>query len=82
MSQNGWLPIESAPTNVSVLVFLPNWDHYGPGIFRAIHVDMGTGKRWHTTGWSIGRDLPRDDQPTHWMPLPDPPVVEEAGRQE
>lgn len=71
-----WQPIETAPTNTSVLIFLPNWEHYGPAIYRAILVDMGTGRHWHTTGWAIGRDLEYPDvQPTHWQPLPDPPRV-------
>ena len=68
-----WQPIETAPTNESVLIFQPNWDHYGHGVYRAIHVDMGTGKRWMTTAWACGRDLGADAIPTHWMPLPAPP---------
>jgi hypothetical protein len=70
-----WQPIETAPTNVSILIFLPNWDHYGHGVYRAIHVDMGTGQRWHTTAYAMGRDLCSSMNPTHWMPLPDPPQV-------
>lgn len=68
-----WQPIETAPTNTSVLVFVPRAEHYGPGIYRAILVDMGTGRRWMTTGCHVGRDLGPDSQPTHWMPLPAPP---------
>jgi hypothetical protein len=70
-----WQPIETAPTNVSVLVFMPRWEHYGPGIYRAILVDMGTGKRWHSTAWACGRDVPPDEWPTHWQPLPAPPAA-------
>ncbi len=68
-----WQLIATAPTNVSVLVFIPNAEHYGPGIYRAIQVDMGTGRRWMTTAWACGRDCDRDAQPTHWMLLPEPP---------
>jgi hypothetical protein len=68
-----WQPIETAPLNESVLVYIPNTEHYGDGIWRAIHVDMRAVKRWQTTGWACGRDLPSDVQPTHWMPLPEPP---------
>lgn len=69
----GWQPIETAPTNVSILVFIPDLDHYGPGIYRAILVDMGTGRRWHATTVAMGRDLGPHDTPTHWRPLPTPP---------
>ena len=71
-----WQPIESAPINESVLVYLPNWDHYGPGIYRAMLVDMGTGRRWMTTAWASGRDLNADVQPTHWMSLPPRPEID------
>jgi hypothetical protein len=73
--QTQWQDIASAPTNISVLIFIPNWDHYGPGIYRAILVDMGGSKHWTTTAWSCGRDLRPDVQPTHWQPLPAPPEV-------
>lgn len=69
---SAWQPISTAPLNQSVLIFLPNWDHYGPAIYRAIHVDMGTGKHWHTTAWACGRDLV-DLEPIAWQPLPKPP---------
>ncbi len=68
-----WQPIESAPTNASVLVFIPNADHYGHGVYRAMQVDMGTGRRWMTSGLHIGRDCGAENQPTHWMPLPPEP---------
>ena len=70
----GWRTIESAPLNTSILVFIPNAEHYGEGIYRAIHVDMGTGKRWMTTGAHHGRDLGAGTQPTHWQPLPPLPA--------
>ncbi len=76
---DGWELIETAPTNASILVFIPNWEHYGAAIYRAIHVDMGTGKRWHGTAWAVGRDLGADAQPTHWRPLPPSPVEKAEG---
>lgn len=69
-----WRPIESAPTNESVLIFVEHMEHYGPGIYRAIQVDMGTGRRWMTTAAGCGRDLGQNGSPTHWRPLPAPPV--------
>jgi hypothetical protein len=68
-----WQPIESAPFNESVLIFIPSSEHYGPGIWRAIRVNMGTGIRWHATTIAMGRDLSGECLPTHWMPLPEPP---------
>jgi len=73
-----WQPIETAPINVSVLVFIPNAEHYGVGIYRAIHVDMGTGKRWHCTALHMGGDINPEYWPTHWMPLPEPPTEQAA----
>jgi hypothetical protein len=68
-----WQPIETAPENIAVLVYV-NWDRYG--IYRAILVNMGTGRHWHSSAWACGRDFPPGyPQPTHWMPLPDPPAV-------
>lgn len=74
MSGQGWQPIATAPTNASVLVFIPDAEHYGQGVYRAILVDMGSGPRWMTTGYAIGRGCAPEAQPTHWMPLPAAPV--------
>lgn len=68
-----WRPIETARKNESVLIFIPSAEHYGPGIYRGMLVDMGTGAHWSANAVSMGRDLGRDMQPTHWMPLPKPP---------
>lgn len=68
--QAAWLPIESAPTNTSILIWVQLADHYGPGIYRAFLVDMGTGKRWHCTALHMGRDISGEWLPTHWRPLP------------
>lgn len=54
-----WQPIETAPTNHKrVLLFVPP---YGA---TTGHFD----ERWHCH--SV---LNKEAQPTHWMPLPDPP---------
>ena len=68
-----WQPIETAPTNQAVLVFIPNAEHYGLGVYRAMLVDMGTGRRWMTTALHCGSDCRHGQNPTHWMPLPPPP---------
>jgi hypothetical protein len=69
-----WRPIETAPFNRSILIFIPHSQHYGPGVWKAIYVDMGSGKRWTSTGLHVGRDLGVGYEPTHWMPLPEPPL--------
>ena len=69
----GWQPIETAPTNRAVLIRLPGLDYYGnDGVYAGMLVDMGTGKRWITFGWAIGRDV-GSDWPDVWQPLPAPP---------
>ena len=68
-----WQPIETAPTNESVLIFIPNTEHYGEGIYRGLQVDFGTGKRWSVSGLHMGRDCGPDYLPTHWQPLPAAP---------
>jgi hypothetical protein len=68
-----WHPADSAPFNKAVLAFVPHLEHYGPGIYRAIRVNMGTGIRWQSNCWAMGRDFTADTQPTHWCPLPEPP---------
>lgn len=64
-----WRPIATAPQDISVLIYVPGYEHYGPGILRAICV---RGERWHTTCWAAGRDL-QGYEPTHWTALPAPP---------
>jgi hypothetical protein len=80
---NEWRDIATAPTNESVLIFVPNMEHYGHGIYRALHVDMGTRRHWQVTAIGMGRNLaPMGLHPTHWMPLPDPPSDPTVTKQE
>lgn len=69
-----WRPIAEAPTNTSIQIYLPLFEHYGPGIYRAILVDVGTGRRWHVTTVAMGSDLHHTDWPKWWRPLPSPPA--------
>lgn len=72
--EDRWQPIEAAPTNRAILVHVPNTDYYGnDGVYAAMQVDMGTGKRWMTFGWAIGRDLGEENTPDGWMPIPAAP---------
>ena len=68
-----WQPISTAPKNESVLIFIPNAEHYGPGVYRGMLVDMGTGPHWSANGLHMGKDCGTHYAPTHWMPLPAPP---------
>lgn len=75
-----WQPIDTAPVNQSVLVYIPSpvAEHYGPGIYRAILVDTRPDFRapyWTTTALNCGSDVASNQEPTHWMPLPDLPSL-------
>lgn len=75
-----WQPIETAPVNQSVLVYIPKTEHYGDGIYRAIRPNFGTLRPWQTTGLHVGRDCDDFYQPTHWMPLPPSPAQQGGGQ--
>jgi len=66
-----WQPIETAPQDASVLIYIPNAEHYGEGIYRAILSSEFGG--WTTFGLHVGRAVGSIYQPTHWMPLPEAP---------
>jgi hypothetical protein len=66
-----WHPIETAPTNKAILIHVPNLDYYGnDGVYAGMLVDMGTGRRWMTFGWAIGRDLGEENVPVAWREIP------------
>lgn len=65
-----WQPIETAPKDgteilvwMGARILLARWDaetyHKRP--------------RPHWSSFVMGRTWSRDNQPTHWVPLPDPP---------
>jgi hypothetical protein len=55
-----WQPIDTAPIGVQVLLYSPN----APGRF-----DVGIKHE----GWKSFEPYGPYTQPTHWMPLPEPP---------
>ena len=65
--KNEWQPIETAPTDTEILVFM-----YGE-IYQARFDRWG---RWAfpmANYHGCGCCAVDDDSPSHWMPMPDPP---------
>ena len=71
----GWQPIETAPKDRAVLLYCPDI-----GVVRGMWNSCEHAKN-PKPYWSIDREhlfgtrLVRLNQPTHWMPLPDPPIT-------
>lgn len=57
-----WLPIKTAPPRVDVDIWVD-----GTRVPDACFLD-GVWKRWSEAGY-----VPVGAEPTHWMPLPEPP---------
>ena len=65
---NEWQPIETSPRNhTRILLFVPP---YGS---TTGHWDCLFGD----DGWNMHAVLNKSAEPTHWMPLPDPPKESE-----
>jgi hypothetical protein len=70
-----WQPIETAPRDDTIDVLLYEEGEYKPVYigFYAETKDRG-GKKVYIF-WDIGSE-PWKREPTHWMPLPEPPTAE------
>lgn len=81
--QMQWQPIETAPKDGTlVLLFRPSaheWGRVAPGKWHANEHAASPRPFWD--GWlKIGaRSEWREWQPTHWMPLPAPPLTANTG---
>jgi hypothetical protein len=67
MAGGDWQPIETAPRETDVLLFVPR---------EAVsYVVAGLFNNGEEDGWSsaLREMMWLDHEPTHWMPLPDPP---------
>jgi len=65
-----WYPIETAPKSTPVLLWARGWS-----IELGIYFGNQRGEEgWHH--WEGSRKF--FSEPTHWMPLPDPPSAKEA----
>ena len=72
MMTSEWLPIETAPKDrdTRLLGFIPSYRE--PVQFIA----WGGGRWWDAGIWE---PLAKDQQPTHWTPLPPPPATPTKG---
>lgn len=72
-----WQSIESAPKDGEpLLLYIPNLVFSGVEI--GFYDDYGDGRFWRTgdsmIGWRLNGNQAWEGQPTHWMPLPNPPT--------
>ena len=70
----GWQPIDTAPKDIDILLHCP-----AIGAVRGRWSDEKFARNprpfWtHDRAQLFGIRLARNDQPTHWMPLPEPPT--------
>jgi hypothetical protein len=73
-----WQPIETAPKDgTRVLIYVPYDDGDGEVYLASFGYDVGygNGPSWQPEYAEVAMfNSPDDRQPTHWMPLPDPPA--------
>ena len=76
MSQ--WQPIETAPKDGTRIIGRRSYAERYTGRLRYERHKTFWGKTSHVPiyGWNYGRDVEDQElwEPTHWMPLPDPPT--------
>lgn len=78
MSAAKWRPIETAPKDEAVLIFIP-------GTEPALEIEIAHCSSddpdgdWYPATWPLAS--PIDMPPSHWMPLPSPPALANAGDQ-
>lgn len=67
-----WQPIETAPRDgTSVLLFCPADDCWESYIAQGWYESGIFDRRWY----AAVDENPLSPQPTHWMPLPNPPAT-------
>jgi len=74
---SGWLPIETAPKDgTKIIVYCKHMGVVGPSYWDADRYSKRPIPYWTNYGEILwGKKRTRFDQPTHWMPLPQPPTV-------
>ncbi len=66
-----WNPIETAPEFVPILIWCPKINRGLDSCEVAILVE---GSWWTNGGPNGGSDMDFEVSPTHWMPIPAPPM--------
>ena len=75
---SGWQPIETAPKDgTAILVYFPK-DFFDRKRNHQTVVYWAIKDPW-VTGWEVYGGSFLSIEPTHWMPLPDPPPTPAAG---
>lgn len=75
-----WQPISSAPKDEIVLLYRPNavaWGIVAPGKFNHQQYNKIPAPYWEIWLKIGGTNEGRLWEPTHWMPLPNPPAKQE-----
>lgn len=76
---NEWQPIETAPEGIDVLVIRRDLVIHVAKIsgirnkFGVMSADFGNASR--SFFFPVSGNYDSDDTPTHWMPLPKPPIT-------
>lgn len=74
MQQTTWQPIETAPKDKKIMAFCPKFGVVGPVRWEEQKYHSRPRPYWsHWGEGTLGKTWVRDDQPTHWMPLPTAP---------
>lgn len=71
-----WQPIETAPKDKRILLYrptAPEWWMVMGGRYDSDEYAKNPKPYWSTDNWSLGKTEQRQNAPTHWMPLPEPP---------
>lgn len=73
-----WLPIESAPRDEKIMVYSERWGIVAPAYWSEDKYARKPSPYWTHYGEHLwGKRDARANQPTHWMPLPQPPAAPE-----
>lgn len=77
----GWQPIDTAPKDGTyILLYYPAWPstlwigHYWITETFIHGKSNGRHEKWYATGMAMSGSK-SDPEPTHWQPLPEPPLV-------
>lgn len=69
----GWQRIETAPKNFALVLLFEPGSELAPGMKE--EPDRICVGYWRHTGFVLQEDKHTGVRPTHWMPLPTPPVL-------